>query len=169
MPRYTTSQTFTDGNTQIVALPDIFDKKDNNPNVPPEQEDLDVKLQRITEQVPVRISNTSGSSAGSGSGDFHQYRQMRRHEQDRLMRMDVDFKRRKAITDFEARRLERVKAVEEKTARKRAKRQKKKEKKKNAKAVGGTATEEGGKESGDDGRSEEGEEEEDAPVQAPLD
>ena len=36
--------------------------------------DLEVKLRRISEQVPVRISNTSGSSAGSGSGDFHQVR-----------------------------------------------------------------------------------------------
>lgn len=37
-----------------------------------EEEDLEVKLRRIMENVPVRVSNTSGSSAGSGSGDFHQ-------------------------------------------------------------------------------------------------
>lgn len=37
-----------------------------------EEEDLEVKLRRIIENVPVRVSNTSGSSAGSGSGDFHQ-------------------------------------------------------------------------------------------------
>jgi len=37
-----------------------------------EEEDLEVKLRRILEDVPVRVSNTSGSSAGSGSGDFHQ-------------------------------------------------------------------------------------------------
>merc|ERR1712183_1189835 len=51
-----------------------------------EEEDLEVKLRRIVDNVPVRVSNTSGSSAGSGSGDFHQYRQMRRKEQDRLAR-----------------------------------------------------------------------------------
>ena len=37
-----------------------------------EEEDLEVKLRRILDNVPVRVSNTSGSSAGSGSGDFHQ-------------------------------------------------------------------------------------------------
>ncbi|KAL6013320.1 hypothetical protein ACLOJK_003813 [Asimina triloba] len=37
-----------------------------------EEEDLEVKLRRIIDHVPVRVSNTSGSSAGSGSGDFHQ-------------------------------------------------------------------------------------------------
>ena len=71
MPRYTSSQTFTEGNTQIVALPEeksVEEKK----SVAPEDEDLEIKLARITEQVPVRIQNTSGSSAGSGSGDFHQ-------------------------------------------------------------------------------------------------
>ncbi|EXC30778.1 hypothetical protein L484_027954 [Morus notabilis] len=37
-----------------------------------QEEDLEIKLRRILENVPVRVSNTSGSSAGSGSGDFHQ-------------------------------------------------------------------------------------------------
>lgn len=100
MPRYTTSQTYTDGNTQIVALPEaggveevvsngagplvavmggggvggaIVEYKGGEGAIKPlDDEDLEVKLRRISEQVPVRISNTSGSSAGSGSGDFHQ-------------------------------------------------------------------------------------------------
>lgn len=37
-----------------------------------DEEELEVKLRRIMENVPVRVSNISGSSAGSGSGDFHQ-------------------------------------------------------------------------------------------------
>ncbi|KAL2324225.1 hypothetical protein Fmac_023283 [Flemingia macrophylla] len=95
-----------------------------------EEEDLEVKLRRIIDNVPVRVSNTSGSSAGSGSGDFHQYRQMRRKEQDRLARMEVDYQRRKEVAEFNLRREERIKAAEERTAKKRAKRQKKKQKKK---------------------------------------
>lgn len=100
MPRYTTSQTYTDGNTQVVALPEaeggsagvgnglgplivtsgagagngaIVEYKGGEGAIKPlDDEDLEVKLRRISEQVPVRVSNTSGSSAGSGSGDFHQ-------------------------------------------------------------------------------------------------
>ncbi|XXG56242.1 hypothetical protein AAC387_Pa03g3712 [Persea americana] len=106
-----------------------------------EDEDLEIKLRRIIEHVPVRVSNTSGSSAGSGSGDFHQYRQMRRKEQDRLARMDVDYQRRKELAEFNMRREERMKAAEERTAKKRLKRQKKKQRKKgkknNANPVGG--------------------------------
>ncbi|KAH9602351.1 hypothetical protein KSS87_021468 [Heliosperma pusillum] len=95
-----------------------------------EEEDLEVKLRRILDNVPVRVSNTSGSSAGSGSGDFHQYRQMRRKEQDRLSRMEADYQRRKEVAEFEIRREYRLKATEERTAKKRAKRQKKKQRKK---------------------------------------
>ncbi|GFQ05811.1 hypothetical protein PHJA_002725200 [Phtheirospermum japonicum] len=42
------------------------------PAAKPEDEDFEVKLRWIIECVPVRFSNTSGSSADSGSGDFHQ-------------------------------------------------------------------------------------------------
>lgn len=112
------------------------------PATNPEEEDLEVKLRRIIECVPVRVSNTSGSSAGSGSGDFHQYRQMRRKEQDRLARMDVDHQKRKEIAEFNSRREERLKAAEERTAKKRMKRQKKKLKKKEKKIKLNTSGEE---------------------------
>lgn len=59
-----------------------------------------------------------------------QYRQMRRKEQDRLVRMEVDYQKRKEVAEFNMRREERLKAAEERTAKKRLKRQKKKQKKK---------------------------------------
>ncbi|KAI3923992.1 hypothetical protein MKW92_031614 [Papaver armeniacum] len=140
-----------EGNTQIVTVPErpkhslpalplapsnvgnaIVEYKKPNPK--DADEDIEIKLRRILEQVPVRVSNTSGSSAGSGSGDFHQYRQMRRKEQDRLARMQVDYDKRKELSDFMIRKEERMKATEERTAKKRLKRQKKKMKKQSKKS-----------------------------------
>ncbi|XP_010246214.1 PREDICTED: PRKR-interacting protein 1 homolog [Nelumbo nucifera] len=138
-----------EGELQVVAVPEK--PKAALPPLPPasgsnaiveytkpvpkdEEEDLEVKLRRIIDHVPVRVSNTSGSSAGSGSGDFHQYRQMRRKEQDRLARMDVDYQKRKELAEFNMRREERMKVAEERTAKKRLKRQKKKQRKKEKKA-----------------------------------
>ncbi|GJS32954.1 PRKR-interacting protein 1 [Tanacetum coccineum] len=119
--------------TAISALPPRHPSSALVEYTPPvasqEDEDLEVKLRRIIDLVPVRVNNTSGSSAGSGSGDFHQYRQMRRKEQDRLTRMDVDYQKRKEVTEFNKRREERLKEAEERTAKKRLKRQKKKQKK----------------------------------------
>ncbi|KAJ9551904.1 hypothetical protein OSB04_015949 [Centaurea solstitialis] len=122
--------------TAVAALPPRHPNGSSSalveytPPVPnQEEEDLEVKLRRIIDCVPVRVNNTSGSSAGSGSGDFHQYRQMRRKEQDRLARMDVDYQKRKEVAEFNKRREERLKATEERTAKKRLKRQKKKQKK----------------------------------------
>ncbi|PWA35203.1 hypothetical protein CTI12_AA611790 [Artemisia annua] len=130
------SSTSSSDRTAISALPPRHPNTSSSALVeytPPvasqEDEDLEVKLRRIIDLVPVRVNNTSGSSAGSGSGDFHQYRQMRRKEQDRLARMDVDYQKRKEVTEFNKRREERLKEAEERTAKKRLKRQKKKQKK----------------------------------------
>ncbi|KAL0371361.1 UNVERIFIED_CONTAM: hypothetical protein Sangu_0454200 [Sesamum angustifolium] len=119
------------------------------PAANPEDEDLEIKLRRIIECVPVRVSNTSGSSAGSGSGDFHQYRQMRRKEQDRLARMDADYQK-KEIAEFNQRREERLKAAEERTAKKRSKRLKKKQRKKVKKSKPSTGGDEHQKEQSSD-------------------
>ncbi|KAK4749949.1 hypothetical protein SAY87_027398 [Trapa incisa] len=78
------------------------------PALAEEEEELEIKLRRIIENVPVRVNNTSGSSAGSGSSDFHQ---MRRREQDRLIRMGVDYQKRKEMTEFIQGREERMKAL----------------------------------------------------------
>ncbi|KAL4581168.1 hypothetical protein LXL04_017377 [Taraxacum kok-saghyz] len=136
--------------TAISALPPRHPTNSSSalveytPPVPnQEEEDLEVKLRRILDHVPVRVNNTSGSSAGSGSGDFHQYRQMRRKEQDRITRMDVDYRKKKQVAEFNKRREERLKATEERTAKKRLKRQKKKQKKqeKKMKVEGGNPEE----------------------------
>ncbi|KAJ1292660.1 hypothetical protein BS78_01G006900 [Paspalum vaginatum] len=118
-----------------------------------EEEDPEVKLRRIMDNVPVRVSNTLGSSAGSGSGDFHQYRQMRRSEQDRLARMDADYQKRKQMAEFELRREERLRAAEERTAKKRLKRQKKKQRKKEKRAKTGGEEPNTAESSSDDDRS----------------
>lgn len=181
MPRYTTSQTYTDGNTQIVALQQDSDLRLAIVETPsedaaaapakPEDEELETKLRRILEHVPVRISNTSGSSAGSGSGDFHQYRQMRRREQDRLARMELDYQKRKEESEFLVRRESRLKAAEERTSKKRAKRQKKKQKRleKRSKGQPCSATEVGGQAADLDGEgSEESESEDEHPREADV-
>ena len=40
-------------------------------------DELEAKLKHITEKIPTRIMNTSGSNAGAGSGEFHMYRMVR--------------------------------------------------------------------------------------------
>ncbi|RVW61369.1 hypothetical protein CK203_032077 [Vitis vinifera] len=97
-------------------------------------------------------------SLRNGSFVWHlKYRQMRRKEQDRLARMDVDYQRRKEIAEFNMRQEERMKAAEERTAKKRLKRQKKKQKKKEKKIKLNAGGEEQQKEesSDDDGDSSE--------------
>jgi Protein of unknown function (DUF1168) len=80
---------------------------------------------------------------------------MRRKEQDRLSRIDADYQKRKEMAEFNMRREERLKAAEERTAKKRQKRQKKKERKKeNKKTKLDTITEEDPKKDGEPLHSE---------------
>mmetsp|Transcript_15586 Transcript_15586/g.45956 ORF Transcript_15586/g.45956 Transcript_15586/m.45956 type:complete len:167 (-) Transcript_15586:123-623(-) len=99
--------------------------------------ELEQKLKKINEEVPTRIYNTMSSTAGAGSGTFHQYRMVRRAELNRQKRLEDDYQKKKSMEEYEARKKEREKAVEEATAKRRAKREKKKNKKKAKKGPGG--------------------------------
>ncbi|KAI4318414.1 hypothetical protein MLD38_032119 [Melastoma candidum] len=108
-----------------------------------EEEDLEIKLRRIVENVPVRVSNTSGSSDCTGSADFHQCRQMRWRDQDWLSRMDLECRLPEEERDGRLHQEGRKKAAEERTVksvenvRKRSrKRKEKKESKPNSAGEG---------------------------------
>ena len=106
-----------------------------------EAEVLEEKLRRISEEVPTKIGNTSGSTAGAGSGGFHQYRQQKRRDQIRQGLLEADLKRERENAAFDERRGELAKIEEAKTAKRRAKRQKLKAKQraKRKDGSGGTA------------------------------
>eukprot|EP00193_Tetraselmis_chui_P001109 CAMPEP_0177751694 /NCGR_PEP_ID=MMETSP0491_2-20121128/512_1 /TAXON_ID=63592 /ORGANISM="Tetraselmis chuii, Strain PLY429" /LENGTH=110 /DNA_ID=CAMNT_0019266827 /DNA_START=417 /DNA_END=746 /DNA_ORIENTATION=- len=69
---------------------------------------LEEKLNFIQDNVATRIFNVSGSSAGAGSGDFHQYRMARRREQSRLARIDKAAEEQQEKDEFERQREKRV-------------------------------------------------------------
>jgi len=93
-------------------------------------EELEKKLKIIQETVPTRISNVCGSSAGAGSGDFHQYRMIRRKEQERLKKIEEGATEEKEHED-KRKKFALLKMFDEhRTAKKRQKRLKEKMKKK---------------------------------------
>mmetsp|Transcript_21121 Transcript_21121/g.46257 ORF Transcript_21121/g.46257 Transcript_21121/m.46257 type:complete len:170 (-) Transcript_21121:447-956(-) len=131
--------------------------------------ELENKLRMINETVPTRVYNTSSSTAGAGSGDFHQYRMIRRTEQQRQKRIDEEWERKLKEEEYEAKKQERLAAAEERTAKRRAQRQKKKQKKKGKKADGAAPRQADQAKDGTEGGSDSEGSESEQPDHVPLD
>lgn len=84
-----------------------------------------------------KTQNTLGSTAGAGSGDFHQYRQLRRKERYRLVQMEATARRQQAVVEHQHTREDLQRETDNKTLSKNIKRRVKKEKKKLYKKMGG--------------------------------
>ncbi|CAG9320036.1 unnamed protein product [Blepharisma stoltei] len=82
-----------------------------------------------TRVVVEKVESLPGSIAGAGSGDFHQYRNLRRREEARQDLLEVNHREQKIAEEFQALREYHRKTVEEKAKKKAMKRKKKKERK----------------------------------------
>jgi hypothetical protein len=91
---------------------------------------LDEILEEV-KKIPLKVTNVGGSTAGAGSGDFHQFRKYRNAEARRLGKMEAEHREQLRQEGFLNRKKEMEKEAEERTAKLAAKRKKRKMKKKN--------------------------------------
>ena len=83
--------------------------------------------------VTDRVSNPSGSVAGSASGDFHTYRHVRRREAERMEKMERDHAEKIAREEHKQRREDTKLEFQRKAEKRRMKRQRKKRRQNHAK------------------------------------
>lgn len=82
-------------------------------------------------RVP-KVLNTTGSTAGAGSGEFHMYRKARREEMDRIANMEKNHREMIADTEFRTR-VEQHRIEEEERTRKKAEKRRKQKERERAK------------------------------------
>ena len=87
----------------------------------------------ITKVIVEKIESLPGSTAGAGSGDFLQYRNLKKKEEARIEQMEIEYRQKLQQDEFERIRKQHIQESQEKTMKKSIKRKKKKERKTNAK------------------------------------
>ena len=61
----------------------------------------EVRKPIMTKVIVEKIENLPGSTTGAGSGDFHQYRNLKRIEDSRLELMELEYREKKMKEEFE--------------------------------------------------------------------
>lgn len=80
-----------------------------------------------------KIESLPGSTAGAGSGDFLQYRNLKKKEEARIERMEIEYRQKLQKEEFDKIRNQHLQEAIERTIKKSLKRKKKKERKISAK------------------------------------
>lgn len=96
-------------------------------NVPYAKEE--VRRPIVSKVIVEKIESLPGSTAGAGSGDFLQYRNLKKREEARVEQMEIEYRQKLQQDEFNRIRNDHIQASVEKTTKKSLKRKKKKERK----------------------------------------
>lgn len=95
----------------------------------------EVRRPIMTKVVVEKVESLPGSIAGAGSGDFHQYRNLRRREEARQDLMELEYRERQIAEEFQALREYNKNLSDQKSLKKAIKRKRKKAKIQTIKAI----------------------------------